>query len=185
MAYIMTEEQLSLKKMISDFMVKEVLPIQKEVDASGEFPIEMYKKALDLGLGVLNLPEAYGGAGLDNQTFGMLLEEMGYYEPGFAITVLSGALAAECVLLAGNDEQKARVCDMVANGSLTAFSLTEPDSGSDSVSLRTSYVKDGDDYIINGAKCFVTNGGYADLYVLCHQGSFSGFQGRIRLPSGA
>lgn len=166
MAYLLTEEQRDLKKLIGDFMKGEVKPLIPEVDESGEFPVALYKKAFELGFHMLEIPEEYGGSGLDHETIGVLLEEMGYTEPGFAITLLCTALAYKCVLLGGTDKQKMYVSDLLSEGGFGAFCLTEPNSGSDAASLRTSYKKDGEFYVINGSKCFVTNGGYADVYIV-------------------
>ena len=125
-----------------------------------------YKKAFDMGLHVLNIPEEFGGAGLDHCTPAVALEEMGRVDPGFAITMLSTAVTLQDVLVGGTDEQKQRAADIIIPGGHGSFSMTEPDAGSDAVALTTTAVEDGDDYILNGTKCFATNGGYADLYVI-------------------
>ncbi len=162
----MTEEQLDLVETIADFMEGEVVPKRVEVDESGEFPIEIYQKAFELGYHMLEIPEEYGGIGVDHQTMGVCLETMGYYEPGFAITMLCTSLALKCVLIGGNDEQKQLVSELIAEGGMGAFCLTEPGSGSDAASLRTKYVETEDSYIINGSKCFVTNGQYAQVFIV-------------------
>ena len=154
MGYTLTEEQLDLKNVVAEFMSKEVKPRLHEIDASGEFPVDLYKQAFEIGLHMLEIPEEYGGSGLDHQTVGILLEEMGYYDPGIAITMLCSALALKCVLIGGTDEQKAKVSKLIG------------DAGSDAAALKTTYRKDGDDYIIDGSKCFVTNGEYADVYIV-------------------
>ena len=163
---IITEDQQQLRDLIAAFMKRELMPQLKEIDASGEFPVDIYKKAFDLGFHILNIPEEYGGGGLNHETFSVLLETMGYYDPGFAITLLCTALALECVLVGGNDEQKKRISEKISSGAFGSFCLTEPESGSDAASLRTNYVKDGDEYVLNGSKCFVTNGEFADIYIV-------------------
>ena len=85
MGYTLTEEQLDLKNVVAEFMSKEVKPRLHEIDASGEFPVDIYKQAFEIGLHMLEIPEEYGGSGLDHQTVGILLEEMGYYDPGIAL----------------------------------------------------------------------------------------------------
>lgn len=115
---------------------------------------------------MLEIPEQFGGSGLDHQTVGILLEEMGYYDPGFAITMLCSALALKCVLIGGTDEQKARVSNLIGEGGFGVFCLTEADAGSDAASLKTSYREDKDGYVIDGSKCFVTNGEFADVYIV-------------------
>lgn len=166
MAYLLTEEQQELQKLIGGFLAKELKPVAHEFDAKGEFPLEIYKKSFELGFHMLDIPEAYGGSGLDYETMGLMLEEMGYYDAGFAITILCSSLALKCVLIGGTEEQKQKVSQMLIDGGFGAFCLTEPGSGSDSAALRTSYQKDGDDYILNGSKCFVTNGQFADVFIV-------------------
>lgn len=166
MAIFLTEEQMELKSLIGSFMVNEVKPHLQELDESGEFPVDLYKKAFELGFHCLDIPEEYGGSGLDHTTMGILLEEMGYTDPGFAITILCTSLALKCVLIGGNEEQKKKICDIIVPGGFGSFCLTEPGSGSDSVALRTTYRKDGDSYVINGSKCFVTNGQEAEVFIV-------------------
>ena len=166
MSIELTQEQKELKELIRSFMEREVQPFMSQYDESGEFPVEIYKKAFELGLHCLSIPEEYGGSGLSQTTMGILLEEMGYTDPGFAITMLSTALTLECVLISGNEAQKQRACDIILPGGYGSFCLTEPGNGSDSVALRTTYKEDGDSYILNGTKCFVTNGQEADLFII-------------------
>lgn len=166
MAYTLTEEQKDLKKLIGSFLKKEVVPVAHEYDESGEFPAEIYKKAFELGFHMLDIPEEYGGAGIDHESFGVLLEEMGYYEPGFAMTILAHDLAAKCVLIGACDSLKEDIMAQVCEGAMGAFCLTEPNSGSDSAAMLTSYRKDGGEYVLNGTKCFITNGQYADFFII-------------------
>ena len=166
MALILTEDQQSIKDLVRDFMEKTVKPQIAEYDVSGEFPQPIYKEAFELGLHCLQIPEEFGGAGLDHQTMAVALEEMGRVDPGFAITMLSTSLTLKDVLVGGNDAQKQRAADILIPGAHGTFAMTEPNSGSDAVSLTTTAVKDGDDYILNGVKCFATNGGYSDLFVV-------------------
>ncbi|SDY22552.1 acyl-CoA dehydrogenase family protein [Eubacterium barkeri] len=166
MSNFLTEDQIELQRLARDFMRNEVKPYIKEYDQSGEFPLELYKKGFELGLHLLGIPEAYGGMGLDHLTECIMLEELGKVEPAFAITYLCTALALECVLVGGNDEQKQKASDILVPGAFGAFCLTEPDSGSDAASLKTTAVRDGSDYIINGHKCFATNAEFADLFVV-------------------
>lgn len=163
---IYTEDQLSIQELIRDFMKKRVKPYIHELDEKGEFPHDIYKEAFDLGLHCLQIPEEFGGAGLDYTTMAVALEEMGKCDPGFAITMLSTSLTLKCILLGGNKEQKQRAADILIPGAHGCFSMTEPGAGSDAMGLRTIAQKDGDDYILNGTKCFATNGAYSDLYVI-------------------
>ena len=166
MANILNEDQQDIKQLIRAFMDAKVKPFIKEYDESGEFPHEIYKEAYKMGLHCLSIPEKFGGAGLDFKSMAVALEEMGRCDPGFAITMLSTAMTLECILKGGNDEQKQRAADILIPGAHGCFSLTEPGAGSDAMGLRTTAKLDGDHYILNGTKCFATNGAYSDLYVI-------------------
>lgn len=166
MAMILTEEQQDLKEMIRDFMEKRIKPEIAKYDESGEFPVELYKEAFEMGLHCLNIPQEFGGEGLDCTTMAVVLEEMGRVDPGFAITMLSNSLTLADVLEGGNEDQKKRAADIIIPGAFGTFAMTEPNAGSDPAGLSTTAVKDGDEWVINGTKCFATNGGYADLFVL-------------------
>lgn len=166
MATILTEDQLGIQKMIRDFMAKSVKPRLRDLDEKGEFPQDIYKEAFEMGLHCLQIPEQFGGAGLDFMTMAVALEEMGRGDPGFAITMLSTSMTLKCILLGGNDEQKQRAADILIPGAHGSFTMTEPGSGSDALSLRTTATKDGDCYVLNGTKCFATNGAVSDLYVV-------------------
>lgn len=166
MGYIMTEEHQALVNSIRAFMEKEVKPHVAEIDESGRFPTEIYQKMFQLGLHCMGIPEEFGGGGLDTLTVAMLMEEMSKVDAGIADTMAGVELALNTVLIAGNDVQKKLFADVVIPGNFAAFALTEPDAGSDAAALKTVAVKDGDEYVIDGRKCFITNGGVADIYVV-------------------
>lgn len=166
MYYGITEDQLALKKMIAQFGQNEISKCNKEYDRSGEYPAELYQKAMDMGLHMIDIPEEFGGGGLDPVTAAIIQEELARYDAGFATGICATGLATKPVFIAGTDSQKQAFADVLAEGKLAAFCLTEPDAGSDVASGKTTAVKDGDDYIINGRKCFITNGGVADIYVV-------------------
>ena len=166
MAITLTQDQLAIRDLVRSFMENEVKPVMGQYDASGEFPTKVYEKAFEMGLHILNIPQEEGGAGLDNVTMAVALEEMGRVDPGFAITMLSTAHTLQDVLDAGTAWQKKRAADIIVPGGYGTFTMTEPDAGSDAVSLRTTAREDGDHYVLNGTKCFATNGGYADLFVI-------------------
>ena len=166
MAMILTEEQEDIKSLVRDFMEGEVKPAMGEYDKSGDFPTKLYEEGFKIGLHTMNIPEEFGGLGLDNQSVAVALEEMGRVDPGYAITMLSNALTLQDVLVGGNDEQKQRAADIIIPGGYGTFAMTEPNAGSDAVSLTTTAKEDGDYYVLNGTKCFATNGGYADLFVV-------------------
>ena len=166
MNYLMTPEQKDLIKMIEEFAQNEVAPISKQYDLSGEFPLEVFKMAADMGLTMMQIPEQYGGLGQSTMTQVMMLETLAKADAGFSVAVGACGLATVPVLMAGTEEQKQKMADIMAAGGMAAFCLTEADAGSDAAALKTTAVEDGDDYIINGSKTFITNGGYADIYTV-------------------
>ncbi len=166
MGYIMNEDQKTLVETVKDFMAKEAIPHAAEIDESGRFPTEIYDQMFEMGLHCMGIPEEFGGGGLDLMTELMLIEEMSKAEAGIADTICAVELALQTVLIAGNDAQKKLFADVVIPCNYAAFALTEASAGSDSASIRTTAVKDGDEYVINGNKCFITNGGVASIYIV-------------------
>lgn len=166
MGYIMNEEQQELLGMIKDFMEREIQPYVKDIDQNGLSPAEAYEKMFGMELHCMGIPKEYGGGGLDTMTEAMVIEEMSKVDAGLADGVAGTELALNTVLIGGNDAQKTLFADIVVPGAHAAFALTEPDAGSDAAALSTVAVKDGDEYVINGRKCFITNGGVAEVYVV-------------------
>lgn len=164
MAYIISEDAKDLLVDVKDFCENEVKEQCKEYDKSGEWPKEIYDKAIEMQLHMLEVPEEFGGMGLSRIDVAALMEEMAIADAGFATTISASGLGMKPVLIAGNEEQKKRVCDLIIDGGFGAFCLTEPAAGSDASAGKTTAVKDGDDYILNGRKCFITNGGVASFY---------------------
>lgn len=166
MEKVLTEEQKALQQMVADFGKREILPVAAEYDRSGELPIVLYKKAFEMGLHMIDIPEEYGGGGVDAVTAVILQEELAKYDAGFAVGVFSSGLAVKPVLIAGTPEQKKHFADAIVEGKFAAFALTEPNAGSDAGATSTTAIRDGDDFIINGRKCFITSGGVADIYIV-------------------
>jgi len=164
MGYRMTQEQKGLRDSIRNFLEKEVKPHVPEYDEKGETPLELVKKGFDMGLHLIDVPEEYGGLGLGMRAACIVTEEMARIDFGYSSCF--NMLALKCVTLMGNEEQKHRACKLVVPGNMCSFCLTEPGAGSDAAAIRTTAVKDGDNYILNGTKCFVTSGAYANLYVV-------------------
>ena len=164
MAYIISEDAKDLLVDVKDFCENEVKEQCKEYDKSGEWPKEIYDKAIEMQLHMLEVPEEFGGMGLSRIDVAALMEEMAIADAGFATTISASGLGMKPVLIAGNEEQKKRVCELIIDGGFGAFCLTEPAAGSDASAGKTTAVKDGDDYILNGRKCFITNGGVASFY---------------------
>lgn len=160
-----TPDQKDLQMMVREFGEKELTwDKMKECDELGKIPMDIYKKAADMGLTAITIPEEFGGAGMGQVENAILAEELGYRSGGFATTVLANGLAIDPILLFGTDEQKAYYSKFIVEGGFAAFALTEANAGSDAGALRTTAVKDGDEYVINGNKCFITNGGVANVY---------------------
>ncbi len=164
MAYLISEEAQDLLLDVRNFCEKEVKEQCKDYDVSGEWPKEIYDKAIEQGYQALEVPEEYGGPGLSRVDVAALLEEMAKADAGFATTISASGLGMKPVLIAGSEEQKQRACDLILEGGFGAFALTEPGAGSDPGAGKTTAVRDGDDYILNGRKCFITNGGVAAFY---------------------
>lgn len=164
--YNLTDLQLELKEMVRDFAKKELEPIVAEYDVSGEYPMHVYEKVAEMGINTMFIPEEYGGMGLDTKTCCVIREELGRVDVGFTISVGSNGLALTPVLLAGTEEQKKMFSQYIVDGGFAAYALTEPDGGSDAAHARTKAVKKGNDWVINGRKCFITNGPLASVYTV-------------------
>lgn len=163
MGYILDEQGKAIVKLAHDFMENEVEPYVAELDRAGEYPEKLYQKAYQLGFHKMEIPEAYGGLGLDYITVAAVLEEMGKVDAGFAVTMMSISLALKPILFSGTPEQKQWAIDKILPGGTAAFALTEPGAGSDAGACRTTAVREGDEYVINGTKCFITSGNHAEV----------------------
>jgi len=166
MNYLMTDEQKELQAMVREFVVKELTPVSMECDKKGEFPSAVWKKAVEMGLHILSVPEEHGGSGLNTETYVILNEEIARGDAGFAVSLGACHLATWPALLGGTKEQIHLYYDTLVTGKMMAFCLTEAEAGSDASACRTTAKKVGDEYIIDGAKCFITNGGLAELYTV-------------------
>src|SRR5215831_15173545 len=166
--FTFSDEQCEIQALAHTFAEEEIRPVAAELDEREEFPWDLVKKAGELDLTTFAFPEALGGLGItDELTNCIITEELSWGCAGVA-TVLGGThLASIPILLAGSDEQKRRLLKPIveANG-LCAMALTEPEAGSDVAAITTTARRDGDSYVLNGTKRFITNGGIADLYVI-------------------
>jgi len=165
----LTDEQKAAVEMAHDFAANELRPIAAEWDEKGEFPADVIlKKASEAGLTTAGIPEEYGGGGLDPLTSAMVFEELFWGCAGLATSIGANGLATAPIILAGTEEQKKkwlpRLCE--GDGKLAAFCLTEPEAGSDVASIKTTAKDEGDHWVINGQKCFITNGGIASVYTV-------------------
>jgi acyl-CoA dehydrogenase len=165
--FTLTEEQRALREMAHDFAAKEMRPVAWEYDRDGTWPEEILRKAWELGIMNAHLPEEYGGPGLSNLDGCLIEEELGWGCSGIGTSVTCNGLATAPILLGASDALKKRYLGMLSEEPVFAsFCLTEPDAGSDVSGMRTSAKKVGDKWIINGSKCFITNGGYASYYTV-------------------
>ena len=168
MEFEFNEEQRMLQKMVREFGEKEVAPGAAERDEKDYFDRELFDRLAALGLSGTCFPEEYGGAGSDTLSYIMSVEEISKYDDGLGVTLsASVSLCSWPIFAFGTEEQKQKYLRPLAEGKkLGAFGLTEPNAGTDAASQQTVAVRDGDDYIINGSKIFITNAGEADTYVI-------------------
>ncbi|MGH2844777.1 MAG: acyl-CoA dehydrogenase family protein, partial [Thermoleophilaceae bacterium] len=165
--FSLTEEQEDMREMAHDFAEKEIRPVAWDYDRDASWPQQIIEKAWRVGLMNSQLPERYGGAGASYLDGVLIGEELAWGCAAIATTLGINELAATPVLLAGSERIKAKYLGMLAEEpKLASFCLTEPDAGSDVSGMRTTAVKKGDKYVINGTKCFITNGSYADWYTV-------------------
>ena len=165
--FTLTDEQKALREMAHDFAEKEIRPVAWEYDRDGTWPQDVIDKAWELGLMNFHAPEEYGGPGLSNLDGAILEEELSWGCSGIQTTLAANGLAAAPVLLGGSDAVKRSYIGMLTEApKLASFCLTEPDAGSDVSGMRTRAVRKGDTYVLNGSKCFITNGAHADWYTV-------------------
>jgi len=167
--YDLTDEQRASVDMAHEFALNELRPVAAEWDVKGEFPGgELLKKACDAGLTTAGIPEEYGGGGLDPLTAAMVFEELFWGCAGLATSIGANNLAVAPILIAGSEDQKKRWLPRLCTGEpkLAAFALTEPEAGSNVAGLKTTAKDEGDHYVINGQKCFITNGGISEVYTV-------------------
>jgi alkylation response protein AidB-like acyl-CoA dehydrogenase len=164
----LTEEQKQLQSAVRAFAEGEIAPHVSEWDEKSEFPHEVVKKLGEMGLLGVIFPEALGGAGMGYVEYVLAIEELSRVDGSVGIIVAAhNSLCTNHIMLGGNDEQRKRWIPKLASGQwLGAWGLTEPGSGSDAAGARTTAVKRGDTWVLNGSKTFITNGGHADCAVV-------------------
>ncbi|MEG0876495.1 MAG: acyl-CoA dehydrogenase family protein [Oscillospiraceae bacterium] len=165
--YGLTPDQKDIQLMTREFIRKE-LPWDKirECDEKSETPMDVVKKCAEMGLTSITLPESIGGGGMGEVTNSLVLEEIAYQDTGFATVIGACGLAYQPINLFGTQEQKELFGKFIVDGGLAAFALTEADAGSDVSNNRTTAVLEGDEWVINGTKTFITNGGLASVYAV-------------------
>lgn len=163
-----TPEHEQFRDMVRNFVAKEVTPFVNEWDEAGEFPRELYRKAAELGILGIGYPEQYGGTPADVFYHVIVSEEFARAGcGGVSASLFSHTIGTPPILNAGSEATKARVLpDILAGRKLSALAITEPGGGSDVASLRTTAIRDGDHYVVNGEKTFITSGMRADHYTV-------------------
>ncbi|BBI71478.2 hypothetical protein HAALTHF_13330n [Vreelandella aquamarina] len=153
---------------IRNFVQEELIPREEEVAESDEIPEDIVSQMRDMGLFGLTIPEEYGGLGVTMEEEVNIAFELGRTSPAFRSFIgTNNGIGSIGILVDGTDEQKANYLPQLASGDIiSSFCLTEPDSGSDAASLRTTAVKDGDDYLINGTKRYITNAPHAGIFTV-------------------
>ncbi|ERK32268.1 MULTISPECIES: acyl-CoA dehydrogenase [Clostridium] len=168
MNFALTKEQQLVRQMVREFALNEVKPIAGEIDETEEFPMENTKKMAKLGMLGIPFKKEYGGAGGDTLSYIMTVEELSKVCGTHGVIVSAHTSLCACVVDAfGNAAQKEKYLPALAKGEkLGAFGLTEPGAGTDASGQQTTAVLDGDNYILNGSKIFITNGGVAETFII-------------------
>jgi alkylation response protein AidB-like acyl-CoA dehydrogenase len=167
-SFVLTDEQEQLRKEIRDFAAREIAPNVMRWDEASEFPLEVVKKLGEMGLMGAIFPVELGGSGLGYVDYALAVEELSAVDGSIGIIVAShNSLCTNHIFVAGNDEQRRKYIPLLASGKwLGAWGLTEPGSGSDAGSARTTAIRRGNNWVLNGNKTFITNGHYADISVI-------------------
>ena len=168
MDFRLTKEQLLVRKMVREFAENEVKPIASEIDEEERFPAETVEKMAKLGMMGIYFPKEYGGAGGDVLSYAITVEELAKVCGTTAVIVSAHtSLCCAPIFENGTEEQKRKYLpDLCSGRKLGAFGLTEPNAGTDASGQQTTAVLDGDHYVLNGSKCFITNGSVADTFVV-------------------
>jgi alkylation response protein AidB-like acyl-CoA dehydrogenase len=168
MDFKLSEDHIMMQEFGMEFAAKRLFPIAEEMDAKGEMPKEMIEEAAELGFFGLQVPEQYGGQGVDTLSYALIIEQLSRACAGFAIMIsVHNSLVVKAIENFGTEEQKQEYLPKLASGEIIgAYSLSEPNSGTDAGSLQCQAIADGDNYIFNGTKSWVTSAGMAGLFVV-------------------
>jgi acyl-CoA dehydrogenase len=165
--FTLTDEQKDLREMAHNFAEKEIRKVAWEYDRDATWPQDIVDKAWEVGLMNAEIPEEYGGPGLDHMSGCLIEEEMGWGCSGIGTSLMANGLASAPVIIGGSEEVKKKYLGMLTEEpKLASFALTEPDAGSDVGGMKTRAVKQGDKYVLTGSKCFITNGSHADWFTV-------------------
>lgn len=163
---ILTPEQQEIKTAARDFVAKYIIPNAAEYDRKGEFHPFLLEAAKESKIFAMAIPKKYGGLEYSALTQAVVLEEWGYGCAGMGTTLAASILGMDPLLVAGTEEQRQRYFEPIVKGGIASFGLTEPGAGSDAGGVKTTAVGAGGEYVLNGSKCFITNGSYASVYVI-------------------
>jgi butyryl-CoA dehydrogenase len=165
MDYGFTEEQIEIIELARKIGKERILPVRATLDEGEEFPWDIIQILADAGLFGIYIPQEYGGLGFGNFENCLAVEELSRYCIGISVSFAASGLGAYPILLYGNEEQKKKYLPLIASGKkLAAFGITESSAGSDAAAIRTTAARDGNEYVINGVKQWITNGGEAEIY---------------------
>lgn len=164
----LTDEQRDIQAMAREFAQREIAPFAAEWNAKHEPSVDVIRKMGEIGLLGMTVPEADGGPGLDTVTLALVTEEMAAADVGTSVSfAVQNGLAVDPIVHAGTEEQRREWLPRLVSGeALGAYGLTEPDAGSDVGALRTTAVRDGDEYVVSGSKIWISSGGFADVFIL-------------------
>jgi acyl-CoA dehydrogenase len=165
-SFKLTEEQQMIQDLAREFARKEIAPVAEHYDKSHEYPWPVVKKAQEIGLTAMSVPEEYGGLGLSLFEEVLVGEELSWGCSGISTAIAVNGLAIAPILVAGNEEQKKTYGGRMADGELAGYCATEPEAGSDVAGIKTTAKRVGDDYILNGRKMFITGGTVANYYTV-------------------
>lgn len=168
MNFELTKEQAMIKKMVRDFAESVIRPRAIEIDTTAAFPIDIFEQMGELGLLGIPFPEEYGGSGGDTLSYALAVEEIGRICGSTGLSYAAAvSLGASPIYYFGTEEQKQQFLTPLAEGkALGAFGLTEPNAGSDAGGTKTTAVKENDEFVINGEKCFITNASFAKTLIV-------------------
>ena len=173
------EMQEMLRELAHEFAVDEIRPNAEHWDEASQYPKEAIQAAHEMGLLNLHIPEKYGGAGLGSIEEVLVNEELAWGDPGFATAAYATSLACAPIITGATEEQKQKWLRKIAeDGALASYGVTEPGAGSDLAACKTTAIRDGDEYVINGSKMFITGAGHADFFfILAKTDPDAGYKG--------
>ncbi|GAB7017801.1 acyl-CoA dehydrogenase family protein [Halostagnicola sp. A-GB9-2] len=182
MEFGLSDEQQQIREEVTRFAENEIVPVAEEYDVEEKYPHDVIDKAAEMGLTGSYIPMEYGGAGYSILDTAIITEELFSYDPGIALSIVSTSFGCEAIMNFGTEDQKERFLEPVAYGDkISGAAISEPDTGSDVSSVSTQAEKDGDEWVINGNKMWITNGTVGDFFVvLCKtnpdaEGRYNGF----------